>query len=265
MPTNTENLELIDSHCHLDFAAFDNDRHQVLERCANFGVKNIIIPGVLAKTWQSVISLCDQPSLVKLHYALGLHPLFLTQHKFTDLDILEALLKDSNAIAIGEIGLDFYSKTLDKSKQINLFDAQLAIAQQHKLPVIIHSRKTHHMVIQRLKNTPVKGGIIHAFNGSIQEAEQYINLGFKLGFGGMLTYQRSRKLRNLAKTLPLSSLVIETDSPDMAVRQHYGERNSPEYLPFVLDSLTRIRNQRPEDLVDIIRCNISEVFQGIEL
>ena len=234
-------MTLIDSHCHLDFAAFSEDREQVLSNCLAREIKHIVIPGVTANSWLSLMELCNQH--IMLHFALGLHPIFLNQHQQSDLDQLDQLLTHQPAIAVGEIGLDFFVKELDKNKQIEFFEAQLLLAKKHNLPVILHTRKSHDQTIALLKKHQVKGGIAHAFNGSIQQAHAYIELGFKLGFGGMLTYQRSTKLRKLAKELPLEAIVLETDSPDMTVEQHRGSRNSPEYLPYILDALSQVRQE----------------------
>ncbi len=227
-------MQLIDSHCHLDFEAFNNDRQQVIESAQKNGVYKFIIPG-------------DQQESIEL--ALGLHPYFIEQHQEDDLQKLEGTLEKENAIAVGEIGLDYYEQSLDRQKQIYFFGAQLEIAKSHSLPVIVHARKSHDDVILLLKKHDFKsGGIIHAFNGSLQQAEQFMELGFKLGFGGMLTYKKSVKLRRLAKQLPLEAIVLETDAPDMTGLAHHGQRNSPAYLTEVIESLAEIRNENIEDI-----------------
>lgn len=264
-------MPIIDSHCHLDFQAFDVDRESVLDNCTALGVEHIVIPAVTANTWQRVISLCSNyPKEHKhpkghkhpmLHFALGLHPIFLAQHKAQDINLLDTQLDKKTAIAVGEIGLDFFIKELDQIKQIEIFEAQLILARKHDLPVILHVRKAHDQTIALLKKYPTKGGIVHAFNGSMQQAHSYIELGFKLGFGGMLTYERSRKLRLLAKSLPLESIVLETDSPDMTVEQHRGYRNSPEFLPLILEALTDIRHEKKDLIAAITTQNVKQLFQ----
>jgi len=234
-------MEIIDTHCHLDVSDFDLDRDDVLSHCRALGISKIIIPAIQAKTWSNVLDLCKTEK--GLYPALGLHPVFINQHKADDLEKLEQLLETATPVAIGEIGLDFYIKELDKQQQIDLFEAQLNIAKSHNLPVILHVRKAHDQVLQLLKKIKVKGGFSHAFNGSFQQAEQYIELGFKLGFGGTLTYENSTKIHNLAKTLPLESIVLETDAPDMVVESHRGKRNSPEYIMECLSALAKIRNE----------------------
>ena len=164
-------------------------------------------------------------------------------------------------VAIGEIGLDYFDKQADKEKQTAFFTKQLIIAKQHALPVIIHNRKAHDQCINLIKEIEPVGGIIHAFNGSIQQAEKYIELGFLLGFGGMLTFERSTKLKNLARQIPLSSIALETDAPDMAVEQHRGERNSPAYLPFIQSALSSIKNISLSEISDVTSANVRRVFQ----
>ena len=234
-------MEIIDTHCHLDVSDFDCDRDEVIEHCRAQGITKIIIPAIESKTWSNVLDLCS--SNEGLYPALGLHPVFIEQHQADDVNKLEQLLEQANPVAIGEIGLDFYLKDLDKDKQLDLFEAQLNIAKNHNLPVILHVRKAHDQVLQLLNKVKVKGGFCHAFNGSMQQAEKYIKLGFKLGFGGTLTFENSTKIHALAKALPLDSIVLETDAPDMVVESHRGERNSPAYITESLAALAKIRNE----------------------
>lgn len=233
-------MEVIDTHCHLDVADFDADRNEVLHHCRSQGINRIVVPAIQAKTWDNILNLCSKEK--GLYPAFGLHPVFIEQHQSDDINKLEKLLETVSPVAIGEIGLDFYIKELDKERQIDLFEAQLVIAKNHNLPVILHVRKAHDHVLQLLKKFKVKGGFSHAFNGSQQQAEQYIDLGFKLGFGGTLTYANSTKIHQLAKSLPLDSIVLETDAPDMVVESHRGQRNSPEYIVECLTALAKIRN-----------------------
>jgi len=237
-------MELVDTHCHLDLPAFDADRTTVLQRCRDSGVNRIVVPGVQASGWDNLWKCCATET--NLYPALGLHPVYLEQHADEDLNALESQLAEHRPVAIGEIGLDYYLKDLDQARQQDLLEAQLEIARAADLPVILHVRKAHDRMLATLKRIRVRGGIAHAFNGSLQQAAQYIELGFKLGFGGMLTFERSSKLRALAKALPLESIVLETDAPDMSVAQHRGERNSPEYLPFCLAALAEVREADPQ-------------------
>ena len=272
---------LIDTHCHIDFAVFDQDREQILCRAATLGVKTIVVPAVSASSWQQTIKICSprlndaEGSLkppaqgclksnaegsAKLLLALGLHPIFIDQHQPQHLTELDTLISQHSPIAVGEIGLDFFQRELDREKQLAYFAKQLIIAKHHALPAIIHNRKAHDECIKLLSQHQLKGGIIHAFNGSIQQAEKYIELGYLLGFGGMLTFQRSRKLRQLAKALPIDSLVLETDAPDMTVAQHAGQRNSPEYLPLILEELAEIKQMNTSDVARACTQNFNNIF-----
>lgn len=256
-------ISIVDTHCHLDVTDFDHDRHTVLKQARNSGVCGIIIPGIVATRWQQLLTLCSRE--IDLFPALGIHPLFLNQSQNEDLEQLEKLVVKSKPIAIGEIGLDYALKPFDKERQQFFFQQQLEVAEKHDLPVIIHARKSHDDIIASLTKSGVRCGIIHAFSGSIQQAHQYINLGFKLGFGGMLTFERSTKLRRLAEALPLNAIVLETDSPDMTVASHRGERNSPEYLPEVLEALAKIKNQEIDHIADETTKNALSLFQCAEL
>ncbi len=251
-------MEIIDTHCHLDVADFDADRVAVLERCHAAGISKIVVPAIESKTWPSLIELCA--STKGLYPALGLHPVFIEQHRSTDIDELDKRVSDTQPVAIGEIGLDFYIKELDKEKQLAVFEQQLLVAKNHDLPVILHVRKAHDQVLQLLNKIKVKGGFCHAFNGSLQQAEKYIALGFKLGFGGTLTYKNSSKIHKLAKELALESIVLETDAPDMVVESHRGERNSPEYIVDALTALASIRNQDIKFIAQQTSLNASEVI-----
>jgi len=234
-------MNIVDTHCHLDVAEFDLDRDEVLAHCRAKNISKIVIPAIEASTWHKVMDLCNKEK--GLYPAFGLHPVFIDKHQDSDINKLEVLVKTQKPVAIGEIGLDFYIKELDQQRQIYFFEAQLEIAKKHELPVILHVRKAHDRVLQLLKKIKVKGGFSHAFNGSMQQAEQYLELGFKLGFGGTLTYENSTKIHQLAKSLPLDAIVLETDAPDMVVESHRGERNSPEYILEALSALVKIRNE----------------------
>jgi len=251
-------VELIDTHCHLDVAEFDPDRQAVLARARANGVTAIVIPGVMAPGWDYLWRFCaGEPDL---YPALGLHPVYLGRHHPADLAALESLLAEHRPVAVGEIGLDYFVDGLDRARQQTLFEAQLVLARDADLPVILHVRKAHDAVLATLRRIRVPGGIAHAYNGSLQQAQQYIDLGFKLGFGGMLTYERSRRLRLLAQELPAAAIVLETDAPDLTVAQHRGMRNSPEYLPYCLAALSAVRGESQEDLARQTSANARDVL-----
>jgi TatD DNase family protein len=251
-------MELIDSHCHLDLPAFDADRAAVIARSRANGVSGFVVPGVQAAGWKALWQLSRE--VPDLYPAFGLHPVYLEQHAADDVAALEALVAQHRPVAIGEIGLDFHVRALDPDRQEALFEAQLAVARSADLPVILHVLKAHDRVLAILKRNRVRGGIVHAFNGSLQQAQHYMELGFSFGFGGMLTFERSTRLRALAVGLPLASLVLETDAPDMTVKQHQGERNSPEYLPYCLAALAAAREADPDEIARVTTHNASEVL-----
>ena len=233
-------LPLIDSHCHLDFAVFDNDREEVIHKANQAGVHKIVIPGVRSTSWSSLIQYCKRFSC--LHFALGLHPYFIDDHQLTDIDRLKQLLVESDAVAVGETGLDFFDKRLDRQKQIALFAQHIELANECRLPLIIHARKAHNEILSLIR-THKYGGIVHAFNSSIDIAKRYLDLGFKLGFGGMATFPHSVKLHELLRTLPLTGIVLETDAPDMSGYGYRGERNSPVFLPVYFETIAKLRRE----------------------
>ncbi|GGD67500.1 TatD family hydrolase [Lacimicrobium alkaliphilum] len=241
---------MIDSHCHLDFAAFDDDRQQVIEQARNKGVGRIVIPGVASATWQNLTALCAQES--ELDFALGLHPWFLEQYQPADLSLLEKLINThkKDVKAVGEIGLDYGGTVgISQQQQEEIFCAQLNLARQYQLPVIVHHRKSHHRILHCLKTTGFdQGGVIHAFSGSIEQAQAYLNWGFKLGIGGTITYPRARKTRDAVAALPIEAILLETDAPDMPINGRQGQRNSPEYLDEVLLALAEIREEPLDEL-----------------
>jgi TatD DNase family protein len=188
-------------------------------------------------SWSKLISLCQNND--GLEFALGIHPYFISSATEDDLQTLSDLVQKhrQSVVAVGEIGLDFASAE-NNPKQIEFFEQQLSIANNYNLPVIIHHRKSHNELIRILKNTPVnKGGVVHAFSGSMFEAKTYIGLGFKIGVGGTITYQRAGKTRDVIRQLPIESLLLETDAPDMPIYGRQGQRNSPAFLPEILQSL----------------------------
>lgn len=239
-------MELVDTHCHLDVSDFDLDRDEVLAQCRANGVNHIVIPGVDALAWGNLLAVCEGES--GLYPSLGLHPVYLERHREEHVEELADWVERHRPVAVGEIGLDYFVTDLDRNRQQALFEAQLRIAAEADLPVLLHVRKAHDPVIATLRRLPVKGGICHAYNGSLQQAHQYIELGFKISFGGMLTYERSTRLRALARQLPLDAIVLETDAPDLTVASHRGERNSPAYLPECLAALAEVRDQDPAEI-----------------
>ncbi len=256
-------MKIIDTHCHLDFDAYAKDRDEVLSRARENGLCAFVVPAVKMSTWDSLLSFCNQHD--DIYYALGLHPMFIESHCQTHVESLRRYVQSSQPVAIGEIGLDFFDRSRSIEKQHEIFKQQLIVAGEMDLPVILHVRKAHEEVLACLAKYPVKGGVAHAFNGSLQQAERYMQYGFKFGFGGMLTYERSSKLRLLAKQLPITSIVLETDSPDMTVQAHRGERNNPEYIIDCLQALADVREMKVEDVARYTTNNAHELFAPIKV
>jgi TatD DNase family protein len=252
-------MALTDTHCHLDLTRFDEDRAAVIQRAERAGLVRILIPALSVTSSLSAIKLAESHPM--LYAAIGVQPNESLTWDNASISALQELSFNPNVVAIGEIGLDYYVAGLDRDRQQTLFEAQLAIARAAGLPVILHVRKAHDAVLATLRRVRVPGGICHAFNGSLQQAGQYLELGFRLGFGGMLTYERSSKLRGLAQALPLEALVLETDAPDMTVAQHHGERNSPEYLPYCLAALAALRGESESRVAAVTTGNARAVLR----
>ncbi|MBA1230000.1 TatD family hydrolase [Pseudomonas viridiflava] len=256
-------VKLIDTHTHLDFPDFDADREDVLQRCRSLGVERMVVLGVDQRNWQRLWDLTLANP--ELHAAFGLHPVYIDDHKpehLTELgEWLERLKGQSQLCAVGEIGLDYYVEGLDKARQQQTFEAQLQLAADFNLPVLLHVRRSHADVIATLKRHKLKrSGIVHAFAGSREEAREYLKLGFKLGLGGAATWPQALRMHRVIAELPLDSVVLETDSPDMAPAMHPNERNSPEHLPDICTALADLMNISPEELAQASTRNARELF-----
>lgn len=236
---------LIDTHCHIDCNAFDHDRDAVINNAFALGVKKMMMIGVRASDWDFKLALAKKYPK-QLYAVLGCHPLFIKEHSFEDINTLMQLCENGSVTAIGEIGLDYYKNKdypnpPDKAVQQAYFEKQLLIAETCKLPVVLHVRKAHDEVINTVKKYNIVSGIAHAFNGSENHAKQYIDLNFKLGVGGMIMRPQSNKLRALFSSIPLESIVLETDAPDLAIFPDTHKRNSPEFLPAVCDYIAKLK------------------------
>lgn len=257
-------MRYIDTHTHLDFAAFDPDRDQVLSDCARLGVERLVLLGVTQGNWDRIWQLCQQHD--NLFASFGLHPMFLSEHRAEHLGALQQILAerldDPRCCAVGEYGLDYWDKDADRTAQKHLFEAQLQLAVDCRLPSLLHVRRAHADVLAILKRyRPVRGGIIHAFSGSPEEAREYHKLGFKVGLGGAATWPQATRLRQTIAQLPADQLVLETDSPDMAPAFHAQQRNSPALLPQIAAKLATLRAEPLEQFS--VRCwqNSCELFQ----
>ncbi len=256
-------MELIDTHTHLDFPDFDSDRRDVLAHSRQLGVQRMVVLGVYQQNWQRVWDMVQTDA--GLFAAFGLHPVYLEQHRTADLtelgDWLTRLHGHRQLCAVGEIGLDYFLQTLDRERQQPLFEAQLKLAVDFQLPALVHVRRSHAAVIATLKRIRLsRGGIIHAFAGSQEEAREYIRLGFKLGLGGAATWPQALRMHRVLAQLPLEAVVLETDSPDMPPAMYPGQRNSPQHLPAICAALAARMGISPLALAETSTRNARELF-----
>ena len=241
----------LDTHCHLDASEFDLDREAVIERAVATGVAGVLIPAVQAKDFDAVKQLAHHAAhkLPATCYTLGIHPMYTPQAQKQDIATLkqaiETSLDDPRFVGIGEIGLDYFVPELDGEVQAYFFEEQLALAEQFNLPVILHVRRSQDAIVKALRSKKISGGIAHAFNGSFQQAENFMKLNFVMGFGGAMTHPRALQIRRLAKELPADSIVLETDAPDIPPVWLSGEvvsRNEPGELPQISSELAQLRD-----------------------
>jgi TatD DNase family protein len=250
----------IDTHCHLDAPEFEPDRDAVRARAGAAGVALCVLPAVMPANFEAVRGLAHRHGDA---YAVGIHPMCTPQAEGGDLDAVDSALSrwsgDPRLVAVGEIGLDFFVAGLDAAKQERFYRSQLALAQQYGLPVLLHVRRSADRLLKHLREVKVAGGIAHAFNGSRQQADEFLKLGFRLGFGGAVTFERALQLRRLAAELPLEAIVLETDSPDIPPHWLYrtaqaraaGEpqgRNEPAELPRIAAAVASLRGIDAEEL-----------------
>ena len=232
---------LIDTHCHLDAAEFDADRDAVYAAALAAGVGRIVIPSVTVNSLNQVKNaVARYPGCVA---GYGIHPLYVLQGKEDDIAILRRWLADEKPVAMGEIGLDHFVKNIDLARQEWFFVEQLKLAKEFELPAILHVRGAIDPILKQLRRFKLRGGIAHAFNGSRQQADEFIKLGFKLGFGGAMTYNGSTRIRQLATSLPLEAIVLETDAPDIPPAWLNRGRNSPAELLKIAQVLAGLRQR----------------------
>ncbi|MCE9890855.1 TatD family hydrolase [Kluyvera intermedia] len=254
----------IDTHCHFDFPPFTDNEAASLMQAALAGVDKIIVPAVEAERFAQVMALAA--SHAPLYAALGLHPIVVERHDEQSLEQLEMHLaaKPEKLVAMGEIGLDLYRENPQFERQQFLLDAQLQLAKRYDLPVILHSRRTHDKLALHLKrhNLP-RTGVIHGFAGSLQQAERFVQLGYKIGVGGTISYPRASKTRDVMARLPLEALVLETDAPDMPLNGFQGQPNRPERVADVFTHLCALRDEPPEQIAQALHDNTYALFSNL--
>ena len=270
----------IDTHCHLDAREFDADRDAVRQQAREAGVALCVLPAVQRSDWPGVRALAARHGDA---YALGIHPLYVPAAQDDDLQALDEALSeasdDPRLLAVGEIGLDFFVPDLCtppmRERQWRFYLAQLQLARKHGLPVILHVRRSADLLLKGLRQVGVKGGIAHAFNGSVQQARAFIDQGFALGFGGAMSFERATALRHLACSLPLGALVLETDAPDIPPQWIYRTaqarasgtpqgRNTPAELPRMAQVLADLRGMDMPTLAQATTANAQRVLPGLQ-
>lgn len=255
--TMTEGTALFDSHAHLDAPDFDPDRTEVLRRARNAGVEQMLVPAVAAVGWPKLRELCaGDPGL---HPAYGLHPCFLSQHADDDLARLEAWLDDHPAAAVGECGLDRSED--DFERQLRLLQGHFELAHRFDLPLVLHARHAFAQVIDALRafGKPLRG-VVHSFSGSLEQASELSRIGFLVGIGGPVTYERAKRLRRTVALLPIECLLLETDAPDQPGSDRKGERNEPACLVDVLQCVAALRGEDPGELARQTTANARRLF-----
>ena len=262
----TPSLNWIDTHCHLDAGEFADDRDAVLQRARAAGVRQIVLPAVEVANFDAVREIARREGLA---YALGIHPLFVQRAAEGDLQRLAEALRhhreDPRLVAVGEIGLDHFVPGLDRDLQQQYYLAQLRLARELALPVILHVRRSADTLLAGLRRIEVAGGIAHAFNGSDQQADEFVARGFRLGFGGAMTFERALQIRRLAQRLPENALVLETDAPDIPPQWLYRSaadrasgqhaRNEPCELPRIAHTLAELRGWSLDDTARVTAAN----------
>ncbi len=251
-------MMLIDTHSHFDDPRLDECRDEAFRAAISAGVTVQIIPAVSAVTWPRVKSLCEKYS--GCYPCYGLHPFFTDEHKSTDLDNLADWMERERAVAVGECGLDYFLPNPDKQKQKKLLLGQLELAADLNLPVVLHANRAVEDVTMAIRQSRVRRGVIHSFNGSYQQATQLIDLGFKLSFGGAVTYSRATKLRSLLKTLPRESILIETDAPDQPPSSRTGLLNQPAFLRDIFTTFCELMDDDMSTLANQLNRNAVDLF-----
>ena len=250
---------LVDSHSHFDAPEFDADRAAAHARALAAGVDIQIVPAVEAATWPKLKAVCAE--FGGLFPAYGLHPMYLDAHRPEHLAELRDWIERECPVAVGECGLDYFVDGLDVDAQQRYFDGQLRLARDFDLPVIVHARRAVDAVIASIRKVGGLRGVVHSFSGSAEQAAQLHKLGFLLGIGGPVTFERANRLRGLVASIPLEQLLLETDSPDQPGVTHRGERNEPAYLPEVLEVVAGLRGMEPEAVAAATTANAKRLFR----
>jgi TatD DNase family protein len=251
-------IDLVDSHSHIDVAEFDGDRAQALARARDAGVHRQIVPAIAAAGFAKLKTVCAQER--GLFPAYGLHPMYLAQHRPEHLDELRAWIERERPVAVGECGLDFFVEGLDAETQRLYFRRQLELAREFALPVVVHARRALDEVIATFRHVGNRSGVVHSFSGSLEQAQQLWKLGFCIGLGGPITYERARRLRAIVASMPIEFLLLETDSPDQPLHGHQGGRNEPALLSEVCACVAALRDTTVAEVAIATARNAERLF-----
>jgi len=258
-------MALVDTHCHLDFDAFDSDRLDVIQRAQQAGLTRIVNPGIDIENCQAILSLCETNTI--LYAAVGIHPNSALTWGPETLTQLRKLAQHPKVVAMGEIGLDFYRDRASKEMQLSVFREQLALAGEFGLPVIVHSRQAEAETLDILTewaaqegNRSRPPGVLHSFGGDELIARRAIHENFLIGITGPVTFRNADNLQHMVASLPLTSLLVETDAPFLAPHPHRGKRNEPAYVRLVADKIAELKNIPVERVLDITTENAERLF-----
>ncbi|VXB36008.1 Uncharacterized metal-dependent hydrolase YjjV [Luteimonas sp. 9C] len=250
---------LVDSHCHLDAPEFDPDRDAVVARARQAGIAHQVVPATHAEAWPKLRAVCA--AAPGLHASYGLHPTFLAHHRPAHLDALAEWVARERPVAIGECGLDHFVDGLDADAQLQYFEGQLRLAHAQDLPVIVHARRAVEQTIGLLRRFDGLRGVVHSFSGSPEQAAQLWKLGFLIGLGGPLTFDRAKRLHRVVEGMPLEQLLLETDAPDQPDADHRGQRNEPARLTRIRDVVAALRGITPDAVAAQTTRNALSLFR----
>lgn len=247
-----------DTHCHFDFAVFDEERSAIWAECQRLGIHHLLIPGVTPEQWSAANNICEQ--YCGIYHACGLHPWWVERNQLPEMAQWQNQLQHSHCVAIGECGLD-KRISAPLATQEAIFEQHLSLAQSLQLPLIIHVRDTHNETIRLLKRYVLPaGGVIHGFTGSVELAHTYWEMGFYLGVGGSITYDRAKKTIETMKAMPLESLLLETDAPDMPLSGAQGRANSPLAITRIASVLAAIKHVDVQQVAEVTTKNGITLF-----
>ena len=263
-------MDLVDTHCHLNFERYDHDRGEVIKRASTAGVNRIIIPAIDAQSAGEALQLAQHYD--RIFVAVGIHPNSSADYSQQALKTIELMLDKNKVVAIGEIGLDYYRDRSPKNVQRQAFEAQLSLAAQYGIPVIIHNREadkdTLSILKEWVKNLPVqiqdRPGVLHSFSAPQEIAEQVLSLGFYLGFTGPITFNTAQELRRVAGLTPLDRILVETDGPFLTPVPYRGQRNEPAYLVHIAETLADIKGTSPEAIAKATTDNAIRLFRLVD-